>query len=510
MNTFVQQQLGAFKRSGRQWLRAASLALGALLAGQTAQANFVNGGFESGLANWTVGSHQNYSGLSAVPPTSVAQLNLTAAGGANGLTIATAGADPNTGGVLVVPRSGFGSQAARVNGPVTGYTTSSIEQTATMVASDVAPDGNIHMRFALAPVLQNPGHSDAEQPYFYVELTNVTTGAKLFTQFNFANQPGVNWQNAPGGVQFTDWVTYDIPLPPALVAVGDQVKLQVFAAGCAQSGHWGYVYVDQVSTAAIPGLSVAASGPASIVLNPAAPYSTITYTYTYTNNSPDPTAATTVTAVLPQTGNGVNTTFNAVNAPGASCTSPAVNSTGTVACNFGTLAPGATGSFTITVNVPPTASVTAPTNVVNHGNYNISATNVAPLTGPLVTTNVYNTAFPLDLVKAGGGQGSVASLPSGINCGVACTSANMVAAPNTTISLSASPAQGSSFVGWGGACSGNAAVCVVTMDQARSVTAIFQSNSPVSVPTLSQWGMLLLSALLAWLAVASIATQRHR
>jgi len=27
-------------------------------------------------------------------------------------------------------------------------------------------------------------------------------------------------------------------------AVGDQVSIEVTAAGCSQGGHWGYVYVD--------------------------------------------------------------------------------------------------------------------------------------------------------------------------------------------------------------------------------------------------------------------------
>ena len=511
MTKAIKHAWAALNRSCGTILRAGTLVLGgAVLAGQAAHANFVNGGFESGLSGWTVNSHWNYNGLSAVPPTSVGQLNLTSNPSSNGLTVTTSGADGNTGGALVVPRSGFGSNSARVNGNQANYNASSITQTATMVAGDVAPDGNIHMRFALAPVLQNPGHPDAEQPYFYVELTNVTQGTKLFTQFNFANQPGVNWQNYGSGIQFTDWVTYDIPLSQAVVAVGDQLKLEVYAAGCSQGGHWGYVYVDQVSTAALPGLSVAATGPASIVLSPAAPYSTITYTYTYTNNSPDPALASTVTAVLPVTGNSVPTTFNSVSAPGGTCTTPAVDSTGTVTCNFGTLAAGATGSFTITVNVPPTASTTSPTNVVNHGNYNIRATGVSPLTGPLVVTNVYATGFNLDLTKAGSGQGSVASLPAGINCGNACTSASMVTAPGSQITLTASAAAGSTFTGWGGACSGNALTCVVTMSQAQSVIATFQTLTATPVPTLSQWMLILMASLLALLALSRLPLSRRR
>src|SRR5262249_48027268 len=63
---------------------------------------------------------------------------------------------------------------------------------------------------------------------------------------------------------------------------------------------------------------------------------------------------------------------------------------------------------------------------------------------------------------------------SGINCGTSCTAAY---AAGTAVVLSATPAPGSAFSGWGGACSGSG-TCQVTMDVARSVTATF---GPVSL-----------------------------
>lgn len=83
-----------------------------------------------------------------------------------------------------------------------------LKQTMTTIAADVDPaDGKIHVRFALAPVLQNPTHVDTHQPYFFVELKNDTKDAGLFTTFNFANQPAflgkpttrVRWFNTPTG-----------------------------------------------------------------------------------------------------------------------------------------------------------------------------------------------------------------------------------------------------------------------------------------------------------------------
>jgi len=69
----------------------------------------------------------------------------------------------------------------------------------------------------------------------------------------------------------------------------------------------------------------------------------------------------------------------------------------------------------------------------------------------------------------GPGTGTVISSPAGINCGTDC-SENYT--ENTVVTLTASPSTGSSFSGWGGACSGTSS-CSVTMDVAKSVTATF-------------------------------------
>jgi hypothetical protein len=68
------------------------------------------------------------------------------------------------------------------------------------------------------------------------------------------------------------------------------------------------------------------------------------------------------------------------------------------------------------------------------------------------------------------GNGSVASNPAGINCGTTC---NAVFTANSSVTLTATPAQGQTFSGWGGACTGTASTCTVTMNEAKSVTATF-------------------------------------
>ena len=67
------------------------------------------------------------------------------------------------------------------------------------------------------------------------------------------------------------------------------------------------------------------------------------------------------------------------------------------------------------------------------------------------------------------GSGSVTSSPTGISCPSTC-SANFTGGAQVT--LTATPADGWGFSGWGGACSG-VGDCVVTMNAAQSVTATF-------------------------------------
>jgi len=77
------------------------------------------------------------------------------------------------------------------------------------------------------------------------------------------------------------------------------------------------------------------------------------------------------------------------------------------------------------------------------------------------------------------GTGTVASSPSGINCGSTC-SANYNG--GTVVTLTATPSGGATFAGWGGGCSGTGA-CVVTMNAATSVTATFTAPAVPASPT---------------------------
>ena len=91
------------------------------------------------------------------------------------------------------------------------------------------------------------------------------------------------------------------------------------------------------------------------------------------------------------------------------------------------------------------------------------------------------TLYTVTVGKAGTGTGTVASSPSAINCGSTC-SANI--ASGTSIALSATPAAGSTFTGWSGACVGTGG-CALLVNGNKSVTANFTSTTATTTYTLT-------------------------
>jgi len=85
----------------------------------------------------------------------------------------------------------------------------------------------------------------------------------------------------------------------------------------------------------------------------------------------------------------------------------------------------------------------------------------------------------LTVLRSGTGTGTVTSSPGGINCGSDCSESYD---QGTSVTLTATPASGSSFTGWsGGGCSGTG-TCVVVMNADTEVTATFSpSLKPSSI-----------------------------
>lgn len=86
-------------------------------------------------------------------------------------------------------------------------------------------------------------------------------------------------------------------------------------------------------------------------------------------------------------------------------------------------------------------------------------------------------SYTLTVSESGSGHGTVTG--SSINCPGACSKAFTA---GTSVVLTATPANGSTFSGWSGACSATSATCTVAMSSAEDVTASFALGHGTSSP----------------------------
>ena len=91
----------------------------------------------------------------------------------------------------------------------------------------------------------------------------------------------------------------------------------------------------------------------------------------------------------------------------------------------------------------------------------------------------------LTVTLSGDASGTVTSSPAGINCGNDCSESY---ASGTGVTLTAAPAQGASFAGWSGACTGSNTTCTLTINGARSVTATFTKKPVLDVTKMGTGG----------------------
>jgi hypothetical protein len=107
-----------------------------------------------------------------------------------------------------------------------------------------------------------------------------------------------------------------------------------------------------------------------------------------------------------------------------------------------------------------------------------TAPSAGELGGPLSAQNTAVNVTADSFAIAKSGNGGVSDSGKVISCGSACATF----APNGTIlSLTAAPASGVIFAGWGGACSGNQLTCSVTVNGQVSASATFKSQFTLSI-----------------------------
>jgi|OpeIllAssembly_1097287.scaffolds.fasta_scaffold24303_3 hypothetical protein len=226
-----------------------TIAIAALaLAATPAWAIFTNGGFESNsFAGWTQTSGVN-NGLSGAPPFTSASLNITPGGTFRGF-IRTTGYTDTRAPTLVLPRAGAFTAQVNHETQAGGYM-SSISQQDVITAADIDPnDGQLHVRFSYAAVLDDPQHSPSQQPFFFVRLRNITKGTTLYEEFTYSNQPGKTFLTGSGSYKYTAFANVDIVVPAA--DIGNTLEIQAMGSDCSPAGHAGYVYLDGFGSAIV-------------------------------------------------------------------------------------------------------------------------------------------------------------------------------------------------------------------------------------------------------------------
>jgi hypothetical protein len=137
----------------------------------------------------------------------------------------------------------------------------------------------------------------------------------------------------------------------------------------------------------------------------------------------------------------------------------------------------ASASFNVDANalapVQTPVEINTATPVIHTAELSIDPSAAALCFGNTLNADDVEFARPtrtLTVTQAGGGTGAVSGSPAGIDCGSTCSGSFDF---GTAVTLTASATSGSSFSGWGGACSGSALTCSVTMDGDKTVSASF-------------------------------------
>lgn len=355
--------------------------LGVAFVTTTVLAAVGNGNFETGtFASWTKTFFIN-DGFNAPHGSGGSDMSaIVGTSGGGPLSIA----DPHTNNNLLYPA--YGDYSARVNSdqsydnvPGSGLGGASNGNTITQTVSAVLDpdDGLAHIRFTYAAAMVNPvtnPHTADEKPYFRVRIINTSNSNDVVYDFSsYVGEPGKDWQTGAAFNGTEDWLYIDwqyVDLASSAlhpVNAGDNILIEVTAAGCEPNGHPGYVYVDEITDTNISGPTIIASGPATIATG-----ATITYTYNYSNDS-----AITINPTI-IVNDPVGVTFTSVS-DNVNCSLLS----GTVTCNFTGVAAGGGGSFTVD------GTVTAPGgDEIAHGEYSIGASGFPTIGGPVVFTDV--------------------------------------------------------------------------------------------------------------------------
>ncbi|HTA83801.1 MAG TPA: PKD domain-containing protein [Bacteroidia bacterium] len=219
-----------------------------------------NIGFENGnLSAWSAYYAQNTSSTTAFS-------NTVFTGGACGAVTRSAfdpntndyqvalmsgtGVDPVAGALIPVVCPTGGSYSCRIGDSTrNGAQMGQLEQTFTVTTA------NANFVYMYAVVLENPGHTYYQQPYFNVQMLDQNGNSIP----NCGNYSVVSGPGLPGykGIYYTPdadtvyckpWTTVFVPLQ---AYIGQCITIKVTVSDCELGGHFGYAYFDATCVAGI-------------------------------------------------------------------------------------------------------------------------------------------------------------------------------------------------------------------------------------------------------------------
>lgn len=192
--------------------------------------------------NVSVMNTTNYHTILSIPPTNNVY---PACSGYDSLACKAVGSQTISEIPFISPYS-FDPVSVRMNSANSNYRACRLKYITTSSAT------NQRLSFSYAVVLQSPGHSANESPYFIVEVKNENTGTVLpgCTSYTFnpvSSTPSDSLQTSVIGSSFEPtlyrkWKYYSVDL--SSLPLGTNVSINFEVGGCTLGGHWGYAYVD--------------------------------------------------------------------------------------------------------------------------------------------------------------------------------------------------------------------------------------------------------------------------
>lgn len=134
-----------------------------------------------------------------------------------------------------------GNSSARVNNSSTLYGLDILAK------KFIVDNTSTIFRFWYALVLENPtNHSWEQQPFFLVRVKK--SDGSIIPNINFLKVADGNdpfFENAPGNIVYREWSCGSLDLSNL---IGEEVTVEFMVGDCAQGGHYGYAYIDDICT----------------------------------------------------------------------------------------------------------------------------------------------------------------------------------------------------------------------------------------------------------------------